>query len=451
MAEAPVELFPTCASPTAAAAIRVPTAIFLHPRAPLNDTPQNVKSLPRKENPLRSRPAAPHNPAMSTHYHTIILGAGAMGSAAAAHLQRRLSARGKGEKVLALEQFDIPNTLGSSHGQSRLIRLAYYEHPDYVPLLRRAYELWRELETLTGIKLLHITGGLYLGPPDHELITGSLASAREHTLEHDVLSASALQARFPQFHLPAGHTAVFETQAGFLLPEKAVAAHALLALQHGADLRAHESALEWSATDGGVTVRTAQEIYTAQHLVITAGPWTARLLPFLANKITVTRQPLLWFWPKTPAAFSVGNFPCWCASSENYPGLLYGPPMLPDDPAPLGLKISHHTPGAVSNPDTVNRSLLPTDVPLVRDVIAQLLPDANGPLLTHKICLYSNSPDQHFLIDHHPQHKNVTFAAGFSGHGFKFSAVIGELLADLALTGATRHPISFLRMQRLDR
>jgi sarcosine oxidase len=362
-------------------------------------------------------------------------------------VQRRLAAAGAGEKVLGLEQFDIPNALGSSHGQSRLIRLAYYEHPDYVPLLRRAYELWRELESLSGVKLLHVTGGLYLGPPGHELIAGSLASARQHQLPHELLSPDDLRGRFPQFHLPEGHAAFFEQDAGFLLPEKAVAAHAAVALRHGADLRAHEPALDWSASRDGVTVRTAHHVYRARSLVITAGPWTSRLLPLLADRIRVTRQPLLWFWPREPDAFVLGKFPCWCAASDAG-GLCYGPPMLPDDPAPLGLKVAHHFPGAPTSPEAVIRTLLPGDADHVRAALARLLPAANGPLLSHRICLYSYSPDHHFLIDQHPHHKNVHFAAGFSGHGFKFSPVLGELLADLALTGTTPHPIGFLRLHR---
>jgi sarcosine oxidase len=385
---------------------------------------------------------------MATDYHTIILGMGAMGSAAAAHLQRRLVAAGKGEKVLGLEQFDIPNAQGSSHGQSRLIRLAYYEHPDYVPLLRRAYDLWRELEALTGVKLLHMTGGLYLGPPDHELITGSLASARAHGLAHELLGPAALRERFPQFHLPAGHRAFYEADAGFLLPEKVVAAHAAVALRHGADLHAHEPAVDWSAGRDGVTVRTGHHTYRARHLIITAGPWAGRLLPLLADKVRVTRQPLLWFWPREPDAFALGRFPCWCAASDAG-GVVYGPPMLPEDPAPLGLKVAHHFPGSGTAPDAVIRTLLPGDTDAVRATLSRLLPAANGPLLSHRVCLYTNSPDHHFLIDHHPHHRNVTFAAGFSGHGFKFASVIGELLTDLALTGNSAHPIGFLRLARL--
>jgi sarcosine oxidase len=383
---------------------------------------------------------------MAGDYHTIILGLGAMGSAAAAHLARRLEPGG--DKVLGLEQFDVPHALGSSHGQSRLIRLAYYEHPNYVPLLRRAYVLWRQLEAHTGVRVLHVTGGLYLGPPDHELIAGSLRSAREHHLAHEILTPDAIRERYPQFHPTAGFRAFFEPDAGFLLPEKAVAAHASLALRHGAELHAHEPALDWSATRDSVTVRTAHHTYRARNLIITAGPWTGGLLPFLAPGIQVTRQPMLWFWPKEPEAFMPGRFPCWCAATDEG-GLVYGPPMLPDDPAPLGLKVSHHFPGRSTEPDAVTRTLLPGDLDVPRSMLASLLPSANGPLLAHRVCLYSNSPDRHFLIDHHPHHKNVLLAAGFSGHGFKFAAVVGEILSDLAAAGHTEHPMDFLRLSRL--
>jgi sarcosine oxidase len=383
---------------------------------------------------------------MNADFHTIVLGLGAMGSAAAAQLARRLAPRG--ERVLGLEQFDVPHAMGSSHGQSRLIRLAYYEHPDYVPLLRRAYALWRELEKETGCRLLHVTGGLYLGRADHELIAGSLASARRHGLAHELLTAPEVQRRFPQFHPAADHVGFFEPDAGFLLPEKAVAAHASMALRHGAELRAHEAAVDWAATPSGVTVRTAHHTYQARQLIITAGPWAGRMLPFIAEKIRVTRQVMLWFWPKQPEAFILGQFPCWCAASEAG-GLVYGPPMLPEEPAPLGLKVSHHFPGVEADADAVVRAMLPGDADVARAMLAAHIPSAAGPILSHKVCLYSNSPDHHFVIDHHPHHRNVWLATGFSGHGFKFAPVIGEILADLAVDGRTGHPVEFLRLARI--
>jgi sarcosine oxidase len=386
---------------------------------------------------------------MARDFHTIILGLGAMGTAAAAHLARRLHRLGQGDRVLGLEQFDIPHARGSSHGQSRLIRLAYYELPDYVPLLRRSYTLWRELQAAVDTPLLHLTGGLYLGPESHELIAGSLRSAQQHELPHELLTRAALKRRYPQFELPPGFTAFFEPDAGFLQPEKAVAAHALLALRHGAELHAHEPALEWTADDHEISVRTPLASYRARRLVITAGPWTARAVPFLAGSIRVTRQPMVWFWPHDPDAFLLGRFPCWCAAADEG-GLVYGPPMLPGDLSPLGLKVSHHFPARTADPDHVELDFLPGDSDVPRAMLQRLLPLADGPVMGHRVCLYSNSPDHHFLIDQHPHHAAVTIAAGFSGHGFKFAPVIGEILADLALDGQTRHPIDFLRLHRIN-
>jgi sarcosine oxidase len=379
---------------------------------------------------------------MASAYHTIILGVGAMGAAAAAHLARR------GLRVLGLEQFDIPNALGSSHGQSRLIRLAYYEHPHYVPLLRRAYALWRELEGLSGTRLLHVTGGLYLAPPGHELVEGSLRSAAEHSLPIERLTAAMVRSRFPVFTPPADWEAVLEPDAGFLLPEKAVAAHAAVALRHGAELRTREPAVGWSADEHGVAVRTARGTYTAERLIVTAGAWTGHVLPELAPRLRVTRQPIVWVWPRDPAAFALGRFPCWCAASPAG-GLVYGPPMLADEPAPLGLKVAHHFPGRETSPDAVDRGVLPGDVDAMRETLAALLPAADGPVLSHRVCLYTNSPDHHFVVGRHPGHANVLVAGGFSGHGFKFAPVIGEALADLAAGGGTELPVAFLGPGRL--
>ena len=375
---------------------------------------------------------------MSQIFDVIVIGIGAMGSSACYHLARR------GVRVLGLERFDIPHALGSSHGQSRMIRLAYYEHPDYVPLLRRAYELWHELEAVSGQKLLYLTGGLYIGEPEGEVVGGSLRAAREHRLEHELLTKSQLEHRFAQFKIPNGWVGMLEPQAGFLLPERVVSAHAEAALRNGAELHGREAVMDWSSSAAGVTVRTTRDEYRAKHLVFCGGPWSGTLLRDLGIELTVTRQVLAWVWPKEPGQFALGTLPVW-AIDRGDGTLHYGFPMMSDVP---GFKVAHHGRGVVTDPDKVIRDVLPGDEATFRPILRQMIPAADGPLLSMRVCLYTNSPDSHFIIDRHPHHDYVTVACGFSGHGFKFASVVGEILADLALYGRTHLPAQFLGLSR---
>jgi sarcosine oxidase len=380
---------------------------------------------------------------MSTgnRYDVIVVGVGAMGSSACYHLASR------GVSVLALEQFDIPHALGSSHGYSRMIRMAYYEHPDYVPLLRRAYELWRELERASRLDLLFETGGVYMGPPDGHVVAGAVEAARRHGLSHEVLSHADLKKRFPQFHLPEHFTGVFEPRAGLLLPEKVVAAQAERALRAGADLRGREAVLDWDANAAGVTVRTAKAEYHAERLVFCGGAWAGKLVRDLGVELVVTRQTLGWFWPRRPALFEFFRFPVWGIEAADG-SLSYGFPMSQDNP---GLKVARHGRGSVTDPDHVSRDVTPEDEAEVRSILDLHLPDGAGPLLSMRVCLYTNSPDGHFIIDRHPRHERVTLACGFSGHGFKFASVVGEVLADLATAGKTALPVEFLGLSRFAR
>lgn len=370
-------------------------------------------------------------------YDVIVVGVGAMGSSACYHLAKR------GVNVLGLEQFDIPHARGSSHGQSRMIRMAYYEHPDYVPLLRRAYALWDEIERETGQKLLHVTGGIYMGPPDGEVVAGSLQSARQHGLAHELLDYAALRKRFPQFTVPESWQGLYEGRAGFLLPERTVATYAEAALRRAAELHGHEAVLAWRATDGGVGVKTTRGEYEAERLLFCGGPWSAKLLNDLGVPLVVTRQVLGWVWPKTPELFGMGCLPVWAIEKPG--GLYYGFPMMPDSP---GFKLAEHAFGTPTDPDRVARDVTAEDEKTFRPALRQYIPDADGPTLAVRTCLYTHSPDHHFIIDRHPHHERVTVACGFSGHGFKFASVVGEVLADLATTGATALPAAFLGLGR---
>ncbi len=372
------------------------------------------------------------------HFDVIIVGVGAMGAAASWALARR------GARVLGLEQFDIPHARGSSHGYSRVTRTAYYEHADYVPLLRRAHALWRELETESGEKLLHLVGGLYMGPLDGALVGGSLRSARQHGLAHEVLDHAALARRYPQFTVPTDWSGLLEPEAGFLLPELAISSAITCALRRGAEIHGHEPVLSWEANASHVTVTTARATYQADRLIFSGGAWSNQLVRDLGVELVVTRQVLGWVWPKEWAQFQVGTLPVWMIDRLDGTSY-YGFPMITHSP---GLKVALHGPQTAVNPDRVDRNVLPGDEESFRAGLRTFLPTADGPLLALRTCLYTNSPDGHFIIDRHPQHERVTVAAGFSGHGFKFASVVGELLADLAATGTTELPTGFLGLKR---
>lgn len=371
---------------------------------------------------------------MSDRVHDVIVaGLGAHGSAAAYHLARR------GRRVLGFDRFARGHTLASFGGLSRIIRLSYYEHPSYVPLLKRAWDLWRELERDGGESLLTQTGGLYVGPPEGELVSGSLASARLHDLEHEVLDSAELKRRFPLFDLERGWTGVLDARAGWLAPERCVATHLRLAERHGASLRFAEPVERWDRDGDGVRVTTAQGSHRAKHLVIAAGSWLPRLVPRLAPHLWVERSVLFWFEPRLELE-AFAKLPVYIV--EDTDRLYYG---FPYDPA-NGLKLAGLHFGDRVDPDTVDREPRPADEERVRAWLRRRMPLANGERRRAQVCLYTNSPDGHFIID---RDGPVTYASACSGHGFKFATAIGEVLADLATSGRSSLDIGFLSSGRL--
>lgn len=375
---------------------------------------------------------------MNPSYDVIVVGLGAMGSATCFHLARR------GCRVLGLERFDIPHAHGSSTGFSRMIRQSYHEHPAYVPLLRSSFTLWRDLEARTAQSVLQVTGGLYLGPADGELVGGARRAAQEFSLPHAILDHGELRRRYPQFVVPENFVGLLEENAGFVLPERAIALHAWLALRHGAELHGQEAVGRWRPEGAGLEVVTAKGTYRAGRIVFCGGAWTDHLVRELGVPLRVTRQVLGWVWPKRPEMFEHGRLPVWCLDALD--GTVhYGFPMMADNP---GFKLAHHCPGAVVDPDAVPRAVQPGDEETFRGVLRRNIPAADGPLLSLRTCLYTNSPDAHFIVDRHPADERVLLACGFSGHGFKFAPVIGEALADLALTGRTEHSVGFLGLDR---
>jgi sarcosine oxidase len=370
---------------------------------------------------------------MPASYDVAIIGLGAMGSAAADQLARR-SAR-----VLGLEQFAPAHTNGSSHGRSRIIRLAYMEHPDYVPLLQRAYALWADLERGAGEPLLTITGGLMIGTRQSQAVAGALESARTHGLPHELLDAASARRRFPPLALSEGEVALYEPQAGFLRPEACVAAFLRRAAAHGADLHFEEPVLAYQADEHGVRVTTARGVYEASRLVVAPGAWAPQLLGDLGIPFTVLRQVLFWIEPAgSVAPFAPERFPIyiWETASATF----YGFPH--QQGVPGGVKAAIHHQGDPTTPQTIDRTVHPRDEAQLRAVLTERIPALRGPVIESVVCMYTMTPDSHFVVGMHPRRPNVVVASPCSGHGFKFASVLGEVLADLAQFGATRHPIA---------
>lgn len=372
-------------------------------------------------------------------HDVIVVGLGGMGSAAAYHLAAR------GLRVLGLEKFTPAHDQGSSHGGSRIIRQSYFEDPSYVPLLLRAYELWDQLATDSGREVYRLTGGLFIGAPDSLTVAGSLRASREWDLPHEVLDAGEIRARFPNFTPQPGDIALYEGKAGFARPEMTVQAHLDLAQNAGATLSFGEEVREWAETPGGVRVTTANGTYTAGQLVICPGAWAPQLLANFGIPITVERQVLYWLDPAGGTALFEDQ-PIFIDESAD--GMQsYGFPAI-DGPRG-GVKVAFFRKGIVCTPETIDRVVHDNEVAEIRERIARLLPALDGPCVHSATCMYSNTPDQHFVIARHPDAANVTIACGFSGHGFKFVPVVGEILADLAGTGSTTHPISLFDPRRL--
>jgi len=371
---------------------------------------------------------------VAERYDVIVVGLGAMGGAAALHLARR------GQRVLGLEQFTMAHDRGSSHGLSRIIRQAYFEDPAYVPLVLRAYELWDELSRASGGEsLMQTTGALMIGPADSELVVGSLRSAEQWGLDHEVLDAAGIHRRFPTFTPTSEMVALYEPQAGLLMPEAGVSTQLQLAARAGADLRFCEPVVRWDAdaSGGAVSVTTAAGVARAGRLVVCPGAWSPQLLADLGVPISVERRVQFWFRPVGDDVdpFLSDRHPAWIWDDGD--GLPYGIPAfgLPD------VKVAWHRRGGPCTPDTVDRAVSETETEAIAEAVRRLVPRLPGRFVRAKACMYTNTPDEHFVIGRHPGHPQVVVACGFCGHGFKFAPVVGEIVADLVVSGATAHPI----------
>ena len=365
-------------------------------------------------------------------YDVIVAGLGAMGSATVAQLAL------KGKRVLGLDRWAPGHPFGSSHGDSRIIREMYFEHPMYVPLLQRAYELWAELEARVDEKLLNLHGGLMIGHENGMLVTGTLRSAREHRLKHEILTPAEVKQRYPAFDLESHLVAVVDPRAGWLDPEQCNAAHLKVAAQNGADLRFEEPVIAWTADDDGVSVTTSHASYTAGKLVLAVGARDGVLLEDLGLPLEIERQVVFWMQPKQEAEYDRSIFPIW--AYEYKPGFIaYGFPNLP-----LGVKASGMHSGVVYDfADDVDRSIHEDEAEALKNAIRPVLPGlAASPVRGATTCLFTNTPDHDFLIDFHPDYPRVLISSACSGHGFKFASVVGEIQADLVANGRSRFELS---------
>jgi sarcosine oxidase len=374
----------------------------------------------------------------------IIIGLGAMGSATALQLAAR------GHHVVGFDQFTPPHSYGSSHGQTRIIRQSYWEDPRYVPLLLRAHELWRRLEVDAGQSLMHMTGGLMIGRGGGDLVARSTASAERFALPHEVLSAAQIRRLYPAFAIDDDWVALWERNAGYLHPEACVAQQLQQSALAGAELHFNEPVMQWNALpSGGVRVRTARQTYTADHLVITAGPWAPQILRELNLPLSITRQVVYRFEPiGSIDLFRRDRMPVYVREMEKGQPLLYGFPLTGPDSE--GVKVGLHGSNEFCTPDTVHREIRPEDERVIRERLAEALPLLAGRLLHAETCLYTMTPDEHFVIDKHPEFSQVTLAAGFSGHGFKFASVLGEVLAELATDRKPAYDLALFSLGRFE-
>jgi sarcosine oxidase len=377
-------------------------------------------------------------------YDVIVVALGSMGSAAA----HTLAARGL--RVLGLETFWPAHDQGSAHGGTRIIRQAYFEGPAYVPLLRGAFDGWRELQEQSGRDLVRLCGGIYIGDPDSVIFTGSLEAAQVHGLPHEVLDAAAIRARFPTMG-PADHAVgLYEPNAGYVRPEETVLANMDLARQHGAQLHFEETVTSWTTTPGGgVEVVTPKGRYGGDRLVLAPGAWTPQLIP-MPVRIAVERQIFYWFEPHFTAdipyeRYAAGH-PVYIEETDGN-GWVYGFPMV--DGPEGGLKIAFYRQNVgTTTPETIDRTVHPDEVDAMRRRALQLFPHLTGRLVKAATCMYASAPDDHFVIGRLNDMPQVVLASGFSGHGFKFVPVVGQIVADLVQTGSTAYDISMFDPHR---
>jgi sarcosine oxidase len=366
----------------------------------------------------------------------IVLGLGGMGAAVAYHLALR------GKSVIGIDRYQPGHRYGSSHGKTRIIRESYFEAPEYVPLVRRAYQLWRELENDSKESLLSIHGLLTIGSQESELVTGVLKSSEMYGIACESLDRGEIMQRVPGAVPDEDMIGVYEPTGGLLDPEKCIDVHLDLARKHGATIRDGERVTRWQGTDAGVEVTTDQDTYRAEQLIVTAGPWTGKILSDLQLPLECWRVFFAHYDSVKRDYYTPDAFPItlWDTPGGSY----YCVPYLPGQ----GIKVGRHDSGEVVDPETMKRTVDVAELRQQTETIEKYMPGSTGRVLEAETCIYTVTPDHHFIVDRHPELENVMFACGFSGHGYKFASVIGEVMADLAQDGRTEHPIGFLAADR---
>lgn len=373
----------------------------------------------------------------TTSADVVVIGIGTMGSTTLWRLARA------GVRVIGIEQFTPGHDKGSGHGESRIIRTAYHEGASYVPLVESALAYWRELEADSGRTLLHLTGALTIGFPESAVVRGALRAAHTHRLPHEVLEADALRHRFPQHTVGDSDVAVYEKEAGILLPESSILAATEAATRHGAHLITNTRVLGIRAGSGAtIEVETQDQLIHAGHVVVASGAWTPTLLPQLCPQLTVQRKVLAWFPARHPADYSPDRFPVFIRETPN--AHWFGFPTLDRRTVKLAL---HHG-GEHTTADELDRTVRSTDIAPLAELVRTYLSQLDSRPTRSSVCMYTNTPDGHFLVGHLPDMGQVTVLAGFSGHGFKFASVLGEAAAQLAIHGETHLPIDAFSPQR---
>lgn len=372
-------------------------------------------------------------------YDVIVIGGGSMGTAAAYYRAK------EGAKVLVLDKYDIPNTMGSHHGMTRMLRLNYGNGSSYVPIAKEALDLWHALEEETGKHLFEETGCITVGPPESEFVATSIDSAKVNDIPYELLDSEALMARWNGLNIPDHYIGCFDPRAGYLFSEECLTTYKEAAVSLGAAVHENEGVNTFeTGADGIITVTTDKGVYQAEKAIVTAGPWLKKLMPDIGLNIQTMRKTISWFKPKYEKIYD-GHFPCFIFDTES-DGHYYGFPDFLNH----GVKLGRMDDDQPCDPDTVNREYgaLPEDEGDVRSFLNKYMTKAEGDLLDGKVCMFSNTPDDDFIIDVHPEYSNIVFAGGFSGHGFKFASVIGAILSELSEHGTTQRDIDFLRLKR---